>query len=259
MKKIIFVLFIVLFFIPSKAQVGIGNGDASIAVNTADQIILYINNQNEDFGVKGFGLPAVDDLIILPYTGAARPASKINELRGMLMYVKSTNEAMVIDGQDWYKAFNVEGDNISRFRINAVSASDGVVNLQIDNTIDKDNYYMDPLKLKTNVSTSGEEVYKLYVRQSAVYRISIELVFTTTSMSSLSSRLGITINLNGGKRFDLLENCVQNNGTTYMVSLDTSVYVRQGDYLTFATVPDIGGVESFTITNASSITVEKIL
>lgn len=271
--KNIFVLVVILFFPIANAQVVITNGTTEDA-NINDQIILYINNINEASNVKGFGLPAVDTPENLPYTSPV-PSTKIEALKGMLMFVKSTGEAMVFEGQYWSKAFNVEGDNISRFRINTASTTNGQASLTIDPTIDKAYYFADPLKLKTNVSQSE----RIYIRQSGVYRISIDLVFTTLDPSSISNRLGIKLLVNGGNRFDLLENYANYSGNTYMVSLDTSVYVRQGDYLSFTTVPDTSGTTDFTIiksvtetrkdpiTNeninveiaSSAITVEKIM
>jgi len=253
MKNIIVFIFLLLFpFV--NAQVVITSGTTEDS-NNNDQIILYINNGNETTATKGFGLPAVNTVTDLPYTGSARPTSKIEVLRGMLMYVKNPGEAMVFDGQDWSKAFNVEGDNISRFRINQATTTNGQALLTIDPTIDKANYYADPLKLKKNVTESD----RLYIRQSGVYRVSLDLVFTTDSPSSISNRIGIKLYVNDGGRFDLLENYAHFSGNTYMVSLDTSVYVRQGDYLSFSTVPDTSGTTAFTITNASAITVEKII
>lgn len=257
MKKIIFILLASCFGV-SNAQVSISNATAT-GITSGDQIMVYINNANESSETKGFGLPTVATLTDLPYTGSNRPASKVEILRGMLMFVNSTSEAMVFDGQDWSKAFNVVADNISRFRINAATATNGQVELPIDNLIDKANYYADPLRLKTNVPNAGTELNRIYIRQTGVYRLSTDLVFTTNSPSSTSNRLGIKVSVNGTNRFDLLENYVNNNATTYMVSLDTSVYVRQGDYITFQTVPDTAGTSSFTITNASALTVEKIL
>lgn len=253
MKNILYIIVILIFDITS-GQVLITSGINDNS-NTNDQIILYINNGNESTGAKGFGLPSLNTVAELPYTGTERPTSKIDILKGMLMYVKNPGEAMVFDGQDWSKAFNVEGDNISRFRINSVSTTNGQVPLTIDATIDKANYFADPLKLKTNVL----EADKLYIRQSGVYRISLDLVFTTSSPSIISNRLGIKLSVNGGSRFDLLENYANNTDNIYMISLDTSVYVRQGDYLTFSTVPDTSGTTTFTITNTSAITVEKIM
>jgi len=252
MKKIITIIAgsIVL---TANAQVAISNNITS-SVNAADQVMLYINNSNEASGVKGFGLPAVDSPANLPYTSPV-PATKIQPLIGMLMFVKSTGEAMVFDGQYWSKAFNVEADNISRFKIDQVSTSNGQAPLSINSTIDKANYFADPLKLKTNVSQSD----RLYIRQSGVYRISLDLVFTTSSPSSVSNRLGVKISVNGNGRFDLLENYANSAANTYMVSLDASVYVRQGDYISLSTVPDTSGTANFTITNASAVTVEKIL
>lgn len=257
MKKFLFTI-LGFYFGVSNAQVSISNS-ANSGITSGDQVMVYINNVNESVVSKGFGLPTVATLANLPYTGAARPSSKIDELRGMLMFVINTGEAMAFDGQDWFKAFNVEADNISRFKINSASATNGITQLPIDNSIDKTNYYADPLRLKTNVPNVGVDLNRIYIRQTGVYRLSTDLVFTTSSASSTSNRLGVRVYVNGASRFDLLENYVNNNGTTYMVSLDTAVYVRQGDYITFETVPDISGTTTFTITNESALTVEKIL
>lgn len=237
------------------SQVLISNSSATdTSVNINEKIILYINNVNDDNNIKGFGLPTVNLITDLPYIGASRPSSKIENLRGMLMFVRTNGEAMVFDGQDWSKAFNVESDNISRFKINTVSTTNGQASLIIDPTIDKVNFLADPLKLKTNV-TQGN---RLYIRQSGVYRLNIDLTFTTSSTAT-SDRLGVKISVNGGSRFDLLENSVIYNGSTHKVSLDASIYVRQGDYITLSTVPDTAGLQTFTITNTSALTVEKIM
>ena len=241
-----------------KAQVNFTNANTA-SVNTADQIMVYINNASESSNIKGFGLPAVDTLVDLPLTGTSAPSSRIEVLRGMLMFVKSTNEAMVFDGMVWSKAFEVEADNISRFRINTISTTSGAVLLPINNEIDKTKYLVDPLKLKTNVPIIGADVNRLYIRQTGLYRVNVGLNLTNGSGSVFSSRLGATMYVNDVKRFQLLETIADFDTNNNKVNLDFTVYAKQGEYLTLETLSEIGGTASFTVSPASFVTVEKIL
>lgn len=240
------------------AQVTFTNSTTTNIV-PADQIMVYIDNASETTNVKGFGLPSVATLIDLPYTGSSAPSTKIEELRGMLMFVRSTGEAMVFDGLVWTKAFEVEADNISRFRINSVSTTTGTVLLPINNTIDKTNYLADPLKLKTNVLTTSPNINRLYIRQTGLYRVNVSLNLTNGSGGAFSSRLGATMFVNDSKRFQLLETIADYDANNNKVNLDFTVYARQGDYLTLETLSEIGGSASFTVSNNSFVTVEKIL
>lgn len=258
MKKYIFC--ILLFILNSyDAQVNFTNSPSSnFNANGNDQVMMYITNASEASGVKGFGLPAVETETDLPYTGANAPATRIEELRGMLLFVKSTGQAMVFDGLVWSKAFEVESDNISRFQLNTVSTTSGSVMLPINSLIDKSNFLADPLKFKTNVPTSGADLNRLYIRQTGLYRINLSLSFTGPA-GSFSNRLGASLYVNDVKRFQLLESTVNFDGTQRKINLDFSVYAVQGQYITLEAISEIGGTTSYTVTNNSYVTIEKVL
>ncbi|MDN3691567.1 hypothetical protein QWZ06_04525 [Chryseobacterium tructae] len=258
MKKYLFGLSLLAINIYS-AQVNftnISNPDSNASGN--DKVMMYITNTSEATGVKGFGLPAVNTAIDLPYTGASAPATRIEELRGMLLFVKSTGEVMVFDGLVWSKAFEIESDNISRFQLNSVSTTTGSVFLPINSTIDKSNFLADPLKLKTNVPTTGANLNRLYIRQTGLYRINLNLNFTGPA-GSFSNRLGASLYLNDVKRFQLLEDTVNFDGTNRKISLDISVYAVQGQYITLDAISEVGGTTAYTVTTDSYVTVEKVL
>ncbi|ANF51469.1 hypothetical protein A0O34_13555 [Chryseobacterium glaciei] len=258
MKKYIFCLY--LFVLNSySAQVNftnIPNPDSN--ANGNDQVMMYMTNTTEASGIKGFGLPAVNADVDLPYTGINAPSVRIEALRGMLLFVKSTGQAMVFDGLVWSKAFEVESDNISRFQINAVSTTSGSVLLPINSLIDKPNFLADPLRLKTNVSTVAPNLNRLYVRQTGLYRINLNLNFTGPA-GSFSNRLGAGLYINDAQRFQLLENTVNYDGTNRKINLDFSVYAVQGQYITLEAISEIGGTTSYNVTNNSFVTVEKVL
>ncbi|WP_347216696.1 hypothetical protein [Chryseobacterium sp.] len=258
MKKYLFGLSLLAINIYS-AQVNftnIPNPDSNASGN--DKVMMYITNTSEATGVKGFGLPAVNAETDLPYTGASAPATRIEELRGMLLFVKSTGQVMVFDGLVWSKAFEIESDNISRFQLNSVSTTSGSVLLPINNTINKANFLADPLKLKTNVPTTGANINRLYIRQTGLYRVNVNLTFTGPA-GSFSNRLGAGLYLNDVKRFQLLEDTVNFDGTNRKISLDISVYAVQGQYITLDAISEVGGTTSYTVTNDSYVTVEKVL
>ncbi|BAP33126.1 Yfc fimbriae subunit yfcq [Chryseobacterium sp. StRB126] len=258
MKKYLFGLSLLAINIYS-AQVNftnIPNPDSNASGN--DKVMMYITNTSEATGVKGFGLPTVNADTDLPYTGASAPATRIEELRGMLLFVKSTGQVMVFDGLVWSKAFEIESDNISRFRLNSVSTTGGTALLPINNTIDKANYLADPLKLKTNVPTTGANINRLYIRQTGLYRVNLSLTFTGPA-GAFSNRLGASLYLNDAKRFQLLEDTVNFDGTNRKISLDISVYAVQGQYITLESISEISGATDYTITNDSYVTVEKVL
>ncbi|OCA79280.1 hypothetical protein BBH99_06525 [Chryseobacterium contaminans] len=258
MKKYIFGLSLLAANIYS-AQVNftsIPNPDSNASGN--DRVMMYITNTSEATGVKGFGLPAVNTITDLPYTGASAPATRIEELRGMLLFVKSTGEVMVFDGLVWSKAFEIESDNISRFRLNPVSTTNGTAFLPINNTVDKPNFLADPLKLKTNVPTTGADLNRLYIRQTGLYRVNVSLTFTGPA-GSFSNRLGASLYLNDVKRFQLLEDTVNFDGTNRKISLDISVYAVQGQYITLESITEVSGTTNYTVTNDSYVTVEKVL
>ncbi|REC79785.1 hypothetical protein DRF60_05125 [Chryseobacterium elymi] len=258
MKKYIFCLFLFSLSIYS-AQVNftnIPNPDSN--ANGNDQVMMYITNVNEATGVKGFGLPAVETDTDLPYTGINAPATRIEVLRGMLIFVKSTGQVMVFDGLVWSKAFEIESDNISRFTINPVNTTSGSVMLPINSLIDKPNFLADPLKLKTNVPTTGADLNRLYIRQSGLYRINVSLNFTGAA-GTFSSRLGASLYVNDAKRFQLLENAVNFDGTVRKISLDFSVYAVQGQYITLEAISEVGGTTAYNVINNSYVTVEKVL
>ncbi len=258
MKKNIYLLFIFLLNICS-AQINfttLTNPDSN--ANGSDQVMLYITNASEATGVKGFGLPAVDTETDLPFTGSNAPSARIENLRGMLLFVKSTGQTMVFDGLAWSKAFEVESDNISRFQINSVSTTSGSTLLPINSLIDKPNFLADPLKLKTNVGTTGANINRLYIRQTGLYRINLNLTFTGPA-GTFSNRLGAGLYVNDALRCQLLENTVNFDGTNRKINLDFSVYMVQGQYITLETVSEIGGTVSYTVTNNSYVTVEKVL
>ncbi|WP_131701445.1 hypothetical protein [Chryseobacterium sp. FH2] len=258
MKKYIFCLFLFLINIYS-AQVnftGIPNPDSN--ASGADQVMMYITNTSEATGVKGFGLPAVETDSDLPYTGASAPSTRIEALRGMLLFVKNTGQTMVFDGLVWSKAFEVESDNISRFQINSVATTSGSAVLPINSLIDKPNFLADPLRLKTNVATTGANLNRLYIRQSGLYRINLNLNFTGPA-GSFSNRLGASLYVNDVLRCQLLENTVNYDGTNRKINLDFSVYAVQGQYISLETISEIGGTTSYTVTNNSYVTVEKVL
>lgn len=258
MKKYIVCLSLLVLNIYN-AQVNftsIPNPDSN--ANGNDQVMMYITNTSESAGIKGFGLPAVETDTDLPYTGVNTPVTRIEELRGMLLFVKSTGQAMVFDGLVWSKAFEVESDNISRFQLNAVSTTSGAVLLPINSLIDKPNFLADPLRLKTNVPTSGTDLNRLYIRQTGLYRINLNLNFTGPA-GSFSNRLGASLYVNDVKRFQLLESTVNYDGTNRKINLDFSVYAVQGQYITLEAISEIGGTTSYSVTNTSYVTVEKVL
>lgn len=258
MKKYIVCLSLLVLNIYN-AQVNftsIPNPDSN--ANGNDQVMMYITNTSESAGIKGFGLPAVETDADLPYTGINAPVTRIEELRGMLLFVKSTGQAMVFDGLVWSKAFEVESDNISRFQLNAVSTTSGAVLLPINSLIDKPNFLADPLRLKTNVPTSGTDLNRLYIRQTGLYRINLNLNFTGPA-GSFSNRLGASLYVNDVKRFQLLESTVNYDGTNRKINLDFSVYAVQGQYITLEAISEIGGTTSYSVTNTSYVTVEKVL
>lgn len=258
MKKYLFGLSLLAINMYS-AQVNftnIPNPDSNASGN--DRVMMYITNTSEATGVKGFGLPAVDTPTNLPYTGASAPATRIEELRGMLLFVKSTGQVMVFDGLVWSKAFEIESDNISRFRLNSVATTTGTALLPINNTIDKPNFLADPLKLKTNVPTTGANINRLYIRQTGLYRVNVSLTFTGPA-GSFSNRLGASLYLNDVKKFQLLEDTVNFDGTNRKISLDISVYAVQGQYITLESITEVSGTTNYTVTNDSYVTVEKVL
>lgn len=234
----------------------ISNPDSN--ASGSDKVMMYITNTSEATGVKGFGLPAVNTTTDLPYTGASAPATRIEELRGMLLFVKDVGQVMVFDGLVWSKAFEIESDNISRFQLNSVSTTTGSVFLPINSTINKANFLADPLKLKTNVPTTGVNLNRLYIRQTGLYRVNVNLTFTGPA-GSFSNRLGASLYLNDVKRFQLLEDTVNFDGTNRKISLDISVYAVQGQYITLDAISEVGGTTSYTVTNDSYVTVEKVL
>ncbi|MBB4806254.1 hypothetical protein HNP38_001526 [Chryseobacterium defluvii] len=258
MKKFIYCIPLLIMSICS-AQVNftsISNPDSNASGN--DQVMMYITNANEASGVKGFGLPAVDAAVNLPFTGVNAPVTRIEALRGMLLFVKSTGQVMVFDGLVWSKAFEIESDNISRFQINAVSTTSGAVLLPINSLIDKPNFLADPLRLKTNIATSGVNLNRLYIRQTGLYRINLNLNFTGPA-GSFSNRLGASLYVNDVQRFQLLENTVNFDGTNRKINLDFSVYAVQGQYITLEAISEIGGTTSYNVTSNSYVTVEKVL
>jgi hypothetical protein len=259
MKKYIICCLYLFLLNTYSAQVNftnISNPDSNS--NGNDQVMMYITNTSEATGIKGFGLPAVETAADLPYTGVNAPSTRIEVLRGMLLFVKSTGLAMVFDGLVWSKAFEIESDNISRFQLNPVSTTSGSVLLPINSLIDKANYLADPLRLKTNVATTGTEVNKLYIRQTGLYRINLNLNFTGPA-GSFSNRLGASLYVNDVQRFQLLENTVNYDGTNQKINLDFSVYAVQGQYITLEAISEIGGTTSYNVTNNSYVTVEKVL
>ncbi|AZA80498.1 hypothetical protein C1637_22780 [Chryseobacterium lactis] len=258
MKKNIFGLFLLIIntYIAQVNFTNIPNPDSN--ANGNDQVMMYITNTNETSGVKGFGLPAVDAEVNLPYTGANAPATRIEELRGMLLFVKSIGQVMVFDGLIWTKAFEIESDNISRFQLNSVSTTSGDVMLSINSLINKANFLADPLKLKTNVPTTGANLNRLYIRQTGLYRINLNLNFTG-SAGSFSDRLGAGLYVNDNERFQLLEDTVNFDGTNRKINLDFSVYAQQGQYITLEAISETGGTRSYNVTTDSYVTVEKIL
>ncbi|PTT38723.1 hypothetical protein DBR28_08200 [Chryseobacterium sp. HMWF028] len=258
MKKYIFGLSLLAINLYS-GQVNftnIPNPDSN--ANGNDRVMMYITNTSEATGVKGFGLPAIDTITDLPYTGGSAPSTRIEELRGMLLFVKSTGEVMVFDGLVWSKAFEIESDNVSRFRLNSVSTTNGTTFLPINNTIDKPNFLADPLKLKTNVPTTGADLNRLYIRQTGLYRVNLSLTFTGPA-GSFSNRLGASLYLDDVKKFQLLEDTVNFDGTNRKISLDISVYAVQGQYITLESITEVSGTTNYTVTNDSYVTVEKIL
>lgn len=258
MKKYIVCLFLFSLSMYS-AQVNftnIPNPDSN--ANGNDQVMMYITNTSEATGVKGFGLPAVETAGDLPYTGASAPSTRIEALRGMLLFVKSTGQVMVFDGLVWSKAFEIESDNVSRFSINPVSTTSGSVMLPINSLIDKPNFLADPLKLKTNTATTGADLNRLYIRQSGLYRVNVSLSFTGAA-GSFSSRLGASLYVNDAKRFQLLENTVNFDGTVRKISMDFSVYIVQGQYITLEAISELGGTTAYNVINNSFVTVEKVL
>ncbi len=258
MKKYLFGLSLFVMNIYS-AQVNFTNlPNPDSNANGNDQVMMYITNTNEASGVKGFGLPAVDTEADLPYTGVNAPSVRIEELRGMLLFVKSTAQAMVFDGLVWSKAFEVESDNISRFQLNAASTTSGAVLLPINSLINKANFLADPLKLKTNVPTTGANLNRLYIRQTGLYRINLNLNFTGPA-GSFSNRLGASLYVNDSKRFQLLEETVNFDGTNRKINLDFSVYAVQGQYITLEAISEVGGTTSYNVTTDSYVTVEKAL
>ncbi|MCW3159934.1 hypothetical protein [Chryseobacterium oryctis] len=258
MKRYIFGLFLFVLSIYN-AQVNFTNiPNPDVNANANDKVMMYITNTNEASGVKGFGLPAVETVTDLPYTGANAPTTRIEELRGMLLFVKSTGLAMVFDGLVWSKAFEVESDNISRFQLNQVATTSGSVFLPINPLIDKPNFLADPLRLKTNVPVTGDGLNRLYIRQTGLYRINLNLNLTGAA-GAFSSRLGASLYVNDAKRVQLLETTVNHDGTNRKISLDFSVYVVQGQYITLEAISEIGGTTSYTVTNGSYVTVEKVL
>lgn len=257
MKKYIFSLFMFLLNMYS-AQVNftnIPNPDSN--ANGNDQVMMYITNTSEATGVKGFGLPAVDIETDLPYTGVNTPATRIEALRGMLLFVKSTGQAMVFDGLVWSKAFEIESDNVSRFGINPVNTTSGSVMLPINSLIDKPNFLADPLRLKTNAATTGADLNRLYIRESGLYRVNVSLNFTGAA-GAFSSRLGASLYVNDAKRFQLLENTVNFDGTIRKISVDFSVYAVQGQYITLEAISEVGGTTAYNVINNSYVTVEKV-
>ncbi|MCT2407740.1 hypothetical protein NZD88_09345 [Chryseobacterium antibioticum] len=257
MKKYIFCMFILGLNMYS-AQVNftnIPNPDSN--ANGNDQVMMYITNTSEATGVKGFGLPAVETETDLPYTGVNTPATRIEALRGMLLFVKSTGQAMVFDGLVWSKAFEIESDNVSRFGINPVNTTSGSVMLPINSLIDKPNFLADPLRLKTNAATTGADLNRLYIRESGLYRVNVSLNFTGAA-GAFSSRLGASLYVNDAKRFQLLENTVNFDGTIRKISVDFSVYVVQGQYITLEAISEVGGTTAYNVINNSYVTVEKV-
>ncbi|MCQ9640761.1 hypothetical protein MP478_15340 [Chryseobacterium sp. WG14] len=243
------------------SQVNFTNGTGA-DVNTADQIMVYINNASEASNIKGFGLPTVNTITDLPYTGsnAPSPSNKIEALRGLLLFVNSTGETMVFDGLVWNKAFNVIGlgSNVTRFQLNnAVSTTNGQVTLPFSSA--SGTYLNDPLKAKTNVSTtSSTELPKLYIRQNGTYRINVSLTLNSTESGAFNKRLGIALFVNGVERTRLLETATDFNATTKLVNLDTVLYLKQGEYFTMDTISEVGGAQTFTVTPNTFVTIEKM-
>jgi len=258
MKKYIFCmsLFILNIYNAQVNFTNIPNPDSN--ANGNDKVMVYITNTSESTGIKGFGLPAVNADTDLPYTGVNAPSTRIEALRGMLLFVKSTGQAMVFDGLVWSKAFEIESDNISRFQLNAVSTTSGSVLLPINSLIDKPNFLADPLRLKTNVPTTGADLNRLYVRQTGLYRINLNLNFTGPG-GSFSNRLGASLYINDVQRFQLLESTVNYDGTNRKINLDFSVYAVQGQYISLEAISEIGGTTSYNVTSGSYVTVEKVL
>ncbi|RKS97936.1 hypothetical protein [Chryseobacterium defluvii] len=250
-----------IFFIINlyNSQVNFTNGVGS-NINSSDQVIVYINNASEASNIKGFGLPTVNSLADLPYTGSNAPASRIEELRGLLLFVNSTGETMVFDGLVWTKAFNIVGlgSNISRFQINnTVSTTNGQVTLPFSSVTG--TYLNDPLKVKTNVPSVAAELPKLYIRQTGTYRVNISLTLTSSESGAFSKRLGIAMFVNGVERTRLLETVTDFNAVTKLVNLDTVLYLKQGEYFTMDTISEVGGAQSFTVSDNTFVTIEKIL
>jgi hypothetical protein len=257
MKKYIYLFLFVINICNAQVNfTNIPNPDSNASGN--DQVMMYMTNTSEATGIKGFGLPAVNTDADLPYTGINAPSTRIEALRGLLLFVKSTGQAMVFDGLVWSKAFEVESDNISRFRLNAVSTTSGSALLPINSLIDKPNFLADPLKLKTNVATSGASLNRLYVRQTGLYRINLNLNFTGPA-GSFSNRLGASLLINDVQRFQSLENTVNYDGTNRKINLDFSVYAIQGQYITLEAISEIGGTTSYSVTTNSYVTIEKVL
>jgi hypothetical protein len=255
------ILCICMFFIINiyTSQVNFTNGVGS-NINSNEQIMVYINNASDASNVKGFGLPTVNLATDLPYTGANAPSTRIEELRGLLLFVNSTGETMVFDGLVWSRAFNVVslGSNVTRFQINnSVSTTNGQVTLPFSSAAG--TYLNDPLKVKTNVSTAAADLPKLYIRQNGTYRINISLTITSTESGAFSKRLGVAMFVNGLERSRLLETVTDFNTVTKLVNLDTVLYLKQGEYFTMDTISEVGGAQSFTVTPNTFVTIEKIL
>ncbi len=142
--------------------------------------------------------------------------------------------------------------------MNSVSTTDGTAFLPINNTVDKPNFLADPLKLKTNVPTTGADLNRLYVRQTGLYRVNVSLTFTGPA-GTFSNRLGASLYLNDVKKFQLLEDTVNFDGTNRKISLDISVYAVQGQYITLESITEVSGTTNYTVTTDSYVTVEKVL
>lgn len=240
------------------SQVNFTNGIGS-NINGADQVMVYINNASDASNIKGLGLPTVNSVTDLPYTGASAPSNRIEELRGLLLFVNSNGDTMVFDGLVWNKAFNVVGlgSNITRFQLNnAVSTTNGQVTLPFNPATGP--YLNDPLKVKTNVPTTAAELPKLYIRQSGTYRVNISLTLTSSESGAFSKRLGIAMFVNGVERTRLLETVTDFDPVTKLVNLDTVLYLKQGEYFTMDTISEVGGAQSFTVSNNTFVTIEKI-
>jgi hypothetical protein len=108
------------------------------------------------------------------------------------------------------------------------------------------------------VGTAGANINRLYIRQTGLYRINLNLTFTGPA-GTFSNRLGAGLYVNDALRCQLLENTVNFDGTNRKINLDFSVYMVQGQYITLETVSEIGGTVSYTVTNNSYVTVEKVL